>query len=60
MAAIGAVYLHLPSDCKVVVGESITRQHRMVVCSMTGCKKDKEGKGRAEDKTVKAKKESVA
>ncbi|KAK3569725.1 hypothetical protein QTP86_004047 [Hemibagrus guttatus] len=29
------------SDCKVVVGESVTRQHRMVVCRMTlmVCKK---------------------
>ncbi|KAK3575628.1 hypothetical protein QTP86_031584 [Hemibagrus guttatus] len=29
------------SDCKVVVGESVARQHRMVVCSMTllVCKK---------------------
>ncbi|KAK3505849.1 hypothetical protein QTP70_019541, partial [Hemibagrus guttatus] len=28
------------SDCKVVVGESVARQHRMVVCRMTlmGCK----------------------
>ncbi|KAK3572666.1 hypothetical protein QTP86_002032 [Hemibagrus guttatus] len=32
------------SDCKVVVGESVTRQHRMVVCRMTlmVCKKRSE------------------
>ncbi|KAK3525439.1 hypothetical protein QTP86_031550, partial [Hemibagrus guttatus] len=34
------------SDCKVVVGESVARQHRMVVCRMTlmVCKKKKEEK----------------
>ncbi|KAK3522454.1 hypothetical protein QTP86_011000 [Hemibagrus guttatus] len=40
------------SDCKVVVGESVTRQHRMVVCRMTlmVCKK-KRSKIEIEKKT---------
>ncbi|KAK3539551.1 hypothetical protein QTP70_010289 [Hemibagrus guttatus] len=40
------------SDCKVVVGESVARQHRMVVCRMTlmVCKK-KRSKIKIEKKT---------
>ena len=45
------------SDCKVVVGESVARKHRMVVCRMTSSKKDEEDIDRAEDEVVETKKE---
>ncbi|KAK3545596.1 hypothetical protein QTP70_008146 [Hemibagrus guttatus] len=38
------------NDCKVVVGESVARQHRMVVCRMMACKK-KRSKIEIEKKT---------
>lgn len=48
------------SDCKVVVGESVARQHRMVVCGIdTGDEEDEEGKGREEDEMVEAEKGRV-
>lgn len=45
------------SDCKVVVGESVARQHRMVVCILTLVVRKM--KGRAEDKMVEAEKQRV-
>uniref|UniRef100_A0A3B3BTI6 ribonuclease H n=1 Tax=Oryzias melastigma TaxID=30732 RepID=A0A3B3BTI6_ORYME len=40
------------SDCKVVVGESVSRQHRMVVCRMTlVVKKMKKERAKAEKRT---------
>ncbi|KAK3525786.1 hypothetical protein QTP70_007548 [Hemibagrus guttatus] len=39
------------SDCKVVVGESVARQHRMVVCGMTLMVKKKRSKIEIEKKT---------
>ncbi|KAK3512337.1 hypothetical protein QTP70_005806 [Hemibagrus guttatus] len=47
------------SDCKVVVGESVARQHRMVVCRMTlmVCKKKKRSKIEKKTKWWKLKKE---
>uniref|UniRef100_A0A3B3BNZ8 Endonuclease/exonuclease/phosphatase domain-containing protein n=1 Tax=Oryzias melastigma TaxID=30732 RepID=A0A3B3BNZ8_ORYME len=40
------------SDCKVVVGESVSRQHRMVVCRMTlVMKKMKKERAKAEKRT---------
>ncbi|KAK3519736.1 hypothetical protein QTP70_003706 [Hemibagrus guttatus] len=47
------------SDCKVVVGESVARQHRMVVCRMTlmVCKKKKRSEIEKKTKWWKLKKE---
>ncbi|KAK3574013.1 hypothetical protein QTP86_034352 [Hemibagrus guttatus] len=47
------------SDCKVVVGENVARQHRMVVCRMTlmVCKKMKRSKIEKKTKWWKLKKE---
>ncbi|KAK3523823.1 hypothetical protein QTP70_010438 [Hemibagrus guttatus] len=47
------------SDCKVVVGESVARQHRMVVCRMTlmVCKKKKRSEIEKKTKCRKLKKE---
>ncbi|KAK3522749.1 hypothetical protein QTP86_032027, partial [Hemibagrus guttatus] len=45
------------SDCKVVVGESVARQHRMVVCRMTFCKKKRSKIEKKKTKWWKLKKE---
>ncbi|MCJ8732242.1 hypothetical protein PDJAM_G00209080 [Pangasius djambal] len=45
------------SDCKVVVGESVARQHRMVVCRMTLMVKKKRSKIEKKTKWWKLKKE---
>ncbi|KAK3565439.1 hypothetical protein QTP86_009697 [Hemibagrus guttatus] len=44
------------SDCKVVVGESVARQHRMVVCRMTLMVCKTEVKDREENQVVEAEK----
>ena len=41
-------------------GESVSRQHRMVVCRMTGGVEDEEDKCRAEKELAEADKRSVA
>ncbi|KAK2846462.1 hypothetical protein Q5P01_009461 [Channa striata] len=43
-------HLREVSDCKVVVGESVARQHRMVVCKMTLVVRKKK-RGKSEKKT---------
>ncbi|XP_061647396.1 uncharacterized protein LOC133486382 [Phyllopteryx taeniolatus] len=45
-------YLKEVTDCKVVVGESVARQHRMVVCKMTLVAGRKMRKTKAEQRTM--------
>uniref|UniRef100_A0A3Q1JDM7 NACHT domain-containing protein n=1 Tax=Anabas testudineus TaxID=64144 RepID=A0A3Q1JDM7_ANATE len=53
-------HLREVSDCKVVVGESVARQHRMVVCKMTlEVRKKKRGKSEKKTKWWKLKNEET-
>uniref|UniRef100_A0A3Q3D6J3 Inositol 1,4,5-trisphosphate receptor n=1 Tax=Hippocampus comes TaxID=109280 RepID=A0A3Q3D6J3_HIPCM len=49
------------SDCKVVVGERLARQHKIVVCKDdSGGEEDEESKSRVDDKMVEAEKGRVS
>ena len=49
----GRAYLKEIGDCKVIAGDNVAKQYRMLVCSMTfGDQEAEDSKGRAKDKMV--------
>ena len=49
----GRAYLKEIGDCKVIAGDNVAKQYRMLVCSMTfGDQEAEDSKGRAKYKMV--------